>query len=63
VPTLYVWSDNDIALTEKPARATEKYVSADYRFEVLRGVSHWIPDEEPEVAANLLLEWFEAHPA
>ncbi|MDT5094140.1 MAG: hypothetical protein QOH60_3503 [Mycobacterium sp.] len=61
VPTMYVWSDGDIALHEKPARNTAKYVSGDYRFEVLHG-SHWIPDEQPDVAADLLLEWFKAHP-
>jgi pimeloyl-ACP methyl ester carboxylesterase len=61
VPTMYVWSDQDIALAEKPARDTARYVSGDYRFEILHG-SHWIPDEQPDKAADLLLEWFEAHP-
>lgn len=61
VPTMYVWSDGDIALAEKPARDTANYVSGDYRFEVLHG-SHWIPDEQPDKAADLLLEWFESHP-
>jgi pimeloyl-ACP methyl ester carboxylesterase len=62
VPTMYVWSDHDIALAEKPARDTARYVGGEYRFEILRGVSHWIPDECPDKAADLLLEWFEAHP-
>jgi pimeloyl-ACP methyl ester carboxylesterase len=62
VPTLYVWSDRDIALAEKPARNTARYVSGEYRFEILHGVTHWIPDECPDKAADLLLEWFEAHP-
>jgi pimeloyl-ACP methyl ester carboxylesterase len=62
VPTMYVWSDKDIALAEKPARNTVRYVTGDYRFEILRGVSHWIPDECPDTAADLLLEWFAAHP-
>jgi pimeloyl-ACP methyl ester carboxylesterase len=61
VPTLFMWSDEDTALTEKPARETERHVSGEYRFEVLHG-SHWIPDEQPDKAADLLLEWFEAHP-
>ena len=61
VPTMYVWSDDDIALTEKPARDTARYVSGDYRFEVLHG-SHWLPDEQPDTVADLLLEWFDAHP-
>jgi pimeloyl-ACP methyl ester carboxylesterase len=61
VPTMYVWSDGDIALAEKPARDTARYVVGEYRFEVLHG-SHWIPDEQPDVSAKLLLEWLEAHP-
>jgi pimeloyl-ACP methyl ester carboxylesterase len=62
VPTMYVWTDKDIALAEKPARNTVRYVTGDYRFEILRGVSHWIPDECPDTAADLLLDWFAAHP-
>jgi pimeloyl-ACP methyl ester carboxylesterase len=61
VPTLYIWSDGDIALLEKGARATEDYVLGSYRFEVLEG-SHWILDEHPGRVADLLLDWFAAHP-
>ena len=61
VPTMYVWSDDDIALTEKPPLDTAAYVTGEYRFEILHG-SHWIPDEQPDKAADLLLEWFETHP-
>ena len=62
VPTLYVWSDADSALPGKAAHASGDYVSADYRFENLRGVSHWIPEERPDVLADLLLDWFGTHP-
>jgi pimeloyl-ACP methyl ester carboxylesterase len=61
VPTLYVWSDNDIALKEKGARLCADYVVADYRFEVLKGASHWLLDEQPEPVADLLLDWLGAH--
>jgi pimeloyl-ACP methyl ester carboxylesterase len=61
VPTMYVWSDKDVALTEKPARDTANYVTGEYRFEILHG-AHWIPDEQPDKAVDLLLEWFDAHP-
>ncbi len=61
VPTLYVWSDQDIALMPKAAYNTRRYVTGEYRFEVMPGVSHWIPDEEPDKLADLLLEWFAAH--
>jgi pimeloyl-ACP methyl ester carboxylesterase len=62
VPTLYVWSDDDPALLAKGAHDTGRYVTGDYRFEVMPGVSHWIPEEKPDELADLLLEWFAAHP-
>lgn len=62
VSTMYVWSDGDIALLPKAARDTARYVDGEYRFEILPGVSHWIPEEEPDKLADLLLDWFAAHP-
>ena len=62
VPTLYVWSDRDTALSGKAAHDCGRYVTGEYRFETLHGVSHWIPDEQPDAIADLLLEWFAAHP-
>ncbi len=63
VPTMYIWSDGDIALLEKGAQICGEYVLGEYRFEVLKGVSHWILDEQPDTVADLLLDWFPAHPA
>jgi pimeloyl-ACP methyl ester carboxylesterase len=63
LPTLYVWSDQDIALLPKAAHDTARYVSGEYRFEILPDVSHWIPDDQPDKLADLLLDWFAAHPA
>jgi pimeloyl-ACP methyl ester carboxylesterase len=62
VPTLYVWSDGDMALLEKGARLCGDFVRGEYRFEVLKGVSHWILDEQPDTTTDLLLDWFAAHP-
>ena len=56
VPTTYVWSDRDVALGRYAAEATARWVDADYRFAVLEGVSHWIPDERPAELARLALE-------
>ncbi len=61
VPTLYVWSDNDIALGRTAAEATVDWVSGPYRFEVLEGVSHWIPETAPLELNRLLLEHLAAH--
>ncbi len=62
VPTMHVWSDGDITLLEKGARLCGDYVLGEYRFELLKGVSHWIIDEQPDTVADLLLDWFGAHP-
>jgi pimeloyl-ACP methyl ester carboxylesterase len=61
VPTLYVWSDQDIALGRVAAEATVKWVSGPYRFEVLPGVSHWIPESAPVALNRLLLEHLSEH--
>ena len=55
VPTLYAWSTGDVALDREGAEATEAFVEGPYRFEVLDGVSHWIPEEVPDVVTRLLL--------
>ena len=56
VPTLYVWSTKDVALGRKAAELTARFVSGPYRFEILEGVSHWIPEEAPEEVLRLVLE-------
>jgi pimeloyl-ACP methyl ester carboxylesterase len=56
VPTTYVWSDEDAALGRWAAEHTGEWVDADYRFVVLEGVTHWIPDERPDELAQLVLE-------
>lgn len=58
VPTLYIWSDQDIAICREPAEATVNYVDAPYRFEVFEGVTHWITETEGERVAELLLDHF-----
>ncbi|MGW6378304.1 alpha/beta fold hydrolase [Rhodococcus sp. NPDC055112] len=61
VPTLHVWSDGDTALGRVGAEQSGRYVAAPYAFEVLEGVSHWIPDEAPERLDALLGEHLAAH--
>ncbi len=56
VPTMFVWSTDDVALGRDGAEATAAYVDGPYRFEVLEGVSHWIPEEVPGTLTPLLLE-------
>jgi pimeloyl-ACP methyl ester carboxylesterase len=56
VPTLHVWSTGDVALGRTGAEATGRWVGGPYRFEVLEGVSHWVPEVAPDRVAALLLE-------
>ena len=56
VPTLYVWGDADPAIGRDAAVATEQHVTAPYRFVVLEGVGHWIPELATDRFTALLLE-------
>ncbi len=47
VPTTYVWSTADPALGPAAAKRCAEFVDAPYRFVVLDGASHWIPEEHP----------------
>jgi pimeloyl-ACP methyl ester carboxylesterase len=61
VPTLYIWSSQDLALGETAALATAVHVSGFYRFERLEGASHWLLEEMTETASKLLLQHLETH--
>ena len=56
VPTMFTWSDGDTALCIDGALLTEEYVEGPYRFEVLEGVNHWIPDLAAEAMSSLLVD-------
>jgi pimeloyl-ACP methyl ester carboxylesterase len=55
VPTTYVWSDGDVAIGRTAAEACENYVTGDYRFVELPGITHWIPEQAPEQLAAAIL--------
>ena len=61
VPTLYVWSDQDPTLGRNPAEATADLVTGPYRFVVLEGVGHWIPELAGDRFTPLLLDHLAAH--
>ena len=61
MPTLYVWSDQDPALGREAAEATAALVTGDYRFEILEGVGHWIPEQAADRFNELLLGHLAAH--
>lgn len=55
VPTTYVWGDEDMALGRVGAEHCAEFVSADYRFVELAGVSHWVPEQAPGALAEAIL--------
>jgi pimeloyl-ACP methyl ester carboxylesterase len=62
VPTMYVWSTDDVALGAEAAHATASHCEGPYRFEIIEGVSHWIPEEVPDILNALLLSHLSTHP-
>ncbi|MGH8991396.1 MAG: alpha/beta fold hydrolase [Acidimicrobiia bacterium] len=63
VPTLYVYPTNDAFLSRKAADLTARQVTGPYRYEILDGASHWIPEEVPDVLAALILTHVHTHGA
>jgi len=63
VPTLYVWSDGDRAIGPQGAALTPQFVTGPYTYEVLSGISHWIPEEAPKQLDALLARHFNADPS
>lgn len=61
LPVLYIFGDRDRYLTRYSAERTARYVTGPYRFELLEGVSHWVPTAAPEVVAEMVLEHLAAH--
>ncbi|GAA3153521.1 alpha/beta hydrolase [Blastococcus jejuensis] len=56
VPTTYVWSDGDVAIGRIAAEACAEFVTGDYRFVQLPGITHWIPEQAPEQLAAAILD-------
>jgi len=62
LPTLYVWSDQDMAIGPEGAYATEQHVTGPYTFIALEGIGHWIPETAPDAFNDALLAHLAAHP-
>jgi pimeloyl-ACP methyl ester carboxylesterase len=62
VPTLYVWGDADATVGPTAAHGTKEFVNAAYAMEVLPGVGHFVMDQAPARATELLLAHLKRHP-
>ncbi len=56
VPTRYVWSTGDTALGRRAAELTGEHVSGTYRFEVVDGASHWLPEQHADLVARSIID-------
>lgn len=55
VPTTFVWSSGDIAITRAGAQRCGDYVSGPYRYIEIPDGTHWIPEEFPELVAEAIV--------
>jgi pimeloyl-ACP methyl ester carboxylesterase len=62
VPTLYIWGSEDRALGREAALLTSGFVDGPYRFEMLDGASHWLPEEASDRIIPMLLDHLAASP-
>jgi pimeloyl-ACP methyl ester carboxylesterase len=62
VPTTYVWSDGDAAIGRTAAEACANFVTGEYRFVELAGVTHWVPEQAPEQLATAILDRISSTP-
>ena len=62
VPTLYIWGDADATVGPDAAHGTGEFVGAAYAMEVLPGVGHFVMDQAPARATELLLGHLSEHP-
>jgi pimeloyl-ACP methyl ester carboxylesterase len=62
VPTLYIWGDADATVGPDAAKGTGEFVTADYAMEVLPGVGHFVMDNAPARATELILAHLKRHP-
>jgi len=55
VPTTYVWGTEDLGVSRAAAERCARHVAGDFTFVELPGVSHWIPEQEPDTVASAVL--------
>jgi pimeloyl-ACP methyl ester carboxylesterase len=62
VPTLYIWGDADATVGPDAAYGTGEFVGAAYGMEVLPSVGHFVMDQAPAKATDLMLAHLKKHP-
>jgi len=62
VPTLYIWGDADATVGPDAAYGTGEFLGAAYAMEVLPSVGHFVMDQAPAKATDLMLAHLKKHP-
>jgi pimeloyl-ACP methyl ester carboxylesterase len=62
VPTLYIWGDADATVGPDAAYGTGEFIGAAYAMEVLPSVGHFVMDQAPAKATDLMLAHLKKHP-
>lgn len=60
VPTTFVWSDGDVAVSRDAADACAGWVRGSYTRVDLPGVSHWVPDQAPQSVVDAVSDHLRA---
>lgn len=62
VPTLYIWGDADATVGPDAAYGTAEFVVPSFAMEVLPSVGHFVMDQAPAKATDLVLAHLKKHP-
>jgi pimeloyl-ACP methyl ester carboxylesterase len=63
VPTLQVHGSVDGCVLATSARGSGRFVDAPYRFHIVAGAGHFVPEEAPDAFNQVLLDWLaDPHP-
>jgi pimeloyl-ACP methyl ester carboxylesterase len=63
VPTMGVWSTEDLAVTEAAMTGTAEYVVGPWRYERIAGAGHWLQLEQPDRISAMLVDFLSACPS
>ena len=58
IPVFGIWSTDDVALAEDQMISSAAFVDANWQYERMEGISHWIPVDEPKKLTELILNYY-----
>jgi pimeloyl-ACP methyl ester carboxylesterase len=61
IPTMGIYSDEDVWMTEGQMKNSCHFVSAEWRYEIINSGGHWLPLEKSDKVNSLLKDWLLSH--